>query len=67
MKIVTTGATGFLGKSICDRLKDKHKFFHIASEGINKSIFPSIKDVDYDVHQPKRIVFTFDSCLKKFY
>jgi nucleoside-diphosphate-sugar epimerase len=49
MKIVTTGATGFLGKSICDRLKDKHKFFHIASEGINKSIFPSIKDVDYDV------------------
>ena len=26
-----------------------------------------IKDVDYDVHQPKRIVFTFDSCLKKFY
>jgi predicted acetyltransferase len=23
-----------------------------------------IKDVDYDVHQPKRIVFTFDSCLE---
>ena len=51
MKILSTGATGFLGKSVCNYFKNEHEFYNIPSEYINnleELTFKSIKPIRYD-------------------
>ncbi len=54
--------------SVIPENKPAHAFWQkIISAYTSGHYVEEIKDVDYDAHQPKRIVFTFDSCLKRFY
>jgi predicted acetyltransferase len=53
--------------SVIPENKPAHAFWQkIISAYTSGHYVEEIKDVDYDAHQPKRIVFTFDSCLKRF-